>query len=139
MNVATQQNVAPAVNEHFLAIERSFEALSHHGFFCYSVLADQKELKTYKIQRDPAIDDGRVHLVDDLSAQIQPATGADFGAEVTTIRHGSEKVRALARTMQSLSLQSAESPTVFQDIDVMAQLVLHELNSIDEAIEDLDN
>ena len=135
---ATQHNVTPAVNEHFLAIERSFEALSHHGFLCYSVLADQKKLKTYKIQRDPAIDDGRVHLIDDLSAQTQPAVGADFGAEVTTIRLGSEKVRALARTVQSLSLQSADSPTVFQDIDTMTQLVMRELDSIDEAIEDVD-
>ena len=132
-------NVAPAVNEHFLAIERSFEALSHHGFFCYSVLADQNELKTYKIQRDPAIGDGCVHLINDLSAQIQPAAGEDFGAEVTTIRLGSEKVRALARTVQSLSLRLADSPTVFRDIDAMAQLVLCELDSIDEAIEDLDN
>ena len=132
-------NVAPAVNEHFLAIERSFEALSHHGFLCYSVLADQKELKTYRVQRDPAIDDGRVHLIDDLSAQTQPVAGANFGVEVTTIRRGSEKVRSLARTVQSLSQQSADSPTVFRDIDTMAQLVMRELDSIDEAIDDIDH
>ena len=137
-NVATQQNVAPAVSEHFLAIERCFEALSKHGFQCHAVLADFEGLKTYKLHRDPAVvGDGRIHLVADQSGRTQTPANADISAEIFALSRGYKRLRGLARTIQTLAVQGAGNPTVLQDIDVLASCAMTELDVLDETIEDL--